>query len=255
LVHDGIGWTLREARKRRKVDLSEVEATTKIRLRHLQAIENEEWDALPGDPYTRGFIRTYGAFLGLDGERLADEYRRSAAPGGGERQVRVEPRAVEVRAPRRAPRLSNRAWATLVSLGLVAVLVVAGLAGGGGSPAPAPGPKATGAGRKAHRGTGFRDIAARPGVAVRVSARAEVWVCLLDAAGRRLIDGRILAAGDEAGPFRSSRFTVSFGNGEVEMRVDGRSAGIPASSSPIGYAVGSSGALRPLSEAERPTCA
>ncbi|HET7177353.1 MAG TPA: hypothetical protein VFI63_01560, partial [Solirubrobacterales bacterium] len=60
---------------------------------------------------------------------------------------------------------------------------------------------------------------------------------------------------DEAGPFRSSRFTVSFGNGEVEMRVDGRPAGIPASSSPIGYAVGSGGALRPLSEAERPTCA
>ncbi|HEX8959493.1 MAG TPA: helix-turn-helix domain-containing protein [Solirubrobacterales bacterium] len=254
-MHDGIGSTLREARKRRKVDLSEVEATTKIRLRHLQAIENEEWDALPGGPYTRGFIRTYGAFLGLDGERLADEYRRSAAPGGGERPTRVEPRAVEARAPRRAPRLSNRAWTALVSLGLLAVLVVAGLAGGGGnggSPSPGPGAGKT---HRAHGGNGFRDAAARPGVAVEVSARAEVWVCLLDATGRRLIDGRILAAGDEAGPFRSSRFTVSFGNGEVEMRVDGRSAGIPASSSPLGYAVGSGGALRPLSEAERPTCA
>ena len=44
----GIGATLREARNRRKVDLSEVEAAIKIRVRYLQAIENEEWDLLPG---------------------------------------------------------------------------------------------------------------------------------------------------------------------------------------------------------------
>lgn len=252
-MRDGIGSTLREARNRRRIDLSEVEATTKIRLRYLRAIENEEWDVLPGGPYARGFIRTYAAYLGLDGERLAEEYGRGAASGEGEGQARAEPVALP-RARRGAPRLSSRAWATLVSLGLVAVLVVAGLAGRGGGGSPAPGPGARKA-RKAHRGNGFRDVAAQPGVAVKVSARAEVWVCLLDAAGRRLIDGRILEAGDEAGPFRSSRFTVSFGNGEVEMRVDGRRADIPASSSPVGYAVDSGGALKPLAEAERPTCA
>ncbi len=88
----GIGTTLREARSRRKADLSEVEAAIKIRVRYLRAMENEEWDVLPGGAYTRGFIRTYAAYLGLDGERLADEYRRSTAPAGGERAPkRVEP--------------------------------------------------------------------------------------------------------------------------------------------------------------------
>ena len=52
------GWTavsaaiLREARNRREVELSEVEAATRIRLRYLRAIENEEWDVLPGGVYT-----------------------------------------------------------------------------------------------------------------------------------------------------------------------------------------------------------
>ena len=78
----GIGPTLREARNRRKVDLSEVEAAIKIRVRYLQAMENEEWDALPGGAYTRGFIRTYASYLGLDGERLADDYRRSDRAAG-----------------------------------------------------------------------------------------------------------------------------------------------------------------------------
>ncbi len=76
-MDSGVGAILREARNRRKVELSEVEAATRIRLRYLRAIENEEWDVLPGGVYTRGFIRTYAAFLGLDGERLAEDYRAS----------------------------------------------------------------------------------------------------------------------------------------------------------------------------------
>ena len=57
-VDDGVGATLREARNRRKIDLSEVEAATKIRVRYLRAIENEEWGLLPGDAYARSFVRT-----------------------------------------------------------------------------------------------------------------------------------------------------------------------------------------------------
>ena len=85
-MDSGIGAILREARNRRKVELSEVEAATRIRLRYLRAIEDEEWDVLPGGVYTRGFIRTYASFLGLDGERLVEDYRAQrralAAPAG-----------------------------------------------------------------------------------------------------------------------------------------------------------------------------
>jgi cytoskeletal protein RodZ len=44
----GIGPTLRDARIRVEIDMAEVEARTKIRVKYLRAIENEEWDLLPG---------------------------------------------------------------------------------------------------------------------------------------------------------------------------------------------------------------
>ena len=78
-----IGSTLRETRIRRKIDLSEVEAATKIRARYLRAIENEEWEVLPGGAYVRAFIRTYANYLGLDGERLVDGVQRASARAGG----------------------------------------------------------------------------------------------------------------------------------------------------------------------------
>jgi cytoskeleton protein RodZ len=71
-----IGSTLREARMRARIDISEVEARTKIRAKYLRAIENEEWDLLPGSVYVKSFLRTYGDFLGLDSRLLVDEFKR-----------------------------------------------------------------------------------------------------------------------------------------------------------------------------------
>ena len=95
----------------------------------------------------------------------------------------------------------------------------------------------------------------KAGVTVELTASAEVWACLLNAKGKPLVDGLILEAGAEEGPFHSGSFTVSFGNGEVKMLIDGREAEIPATSSPVGYAIDSAGKLTKLEEAERPTCA
>jgi cytoskeleton protein RodZ len=251
-VDNGIGATLREARNRRKVDLSEVEAAIKIRIRYLQAMENEEWDALPGGAYTRGFIRTYASYLGLDGDRLADDYRRSTAPPGGERAPkRVEPVPTGARGSR--PRVPGRVWIAAVCLGLVAVLVVIGLAGGdGGSSGRSPAAKQ---GKKRGKKQGQRTTtAARPGVAMQLAATAEVWVCLLDAEEKPLVDGQILDEGSQAGPFRSGGFEIALGNGSVTMLVDGKRADVPASSSPVGYRIDSSGELTALEEGERPEC-
>ncbi|MGZ8665529.1 MAG: helix-turn-helix domain-containing protein, partial [Solirubrobacterales bacterium] len=90
-LEPAIGATLRDTRTRRKIDLAEVESATKIRVRYLRALENEEWDVLPGGAYTRSFIRTYATFLGLDGERLADTYRREFEQTPAERLPRHEP--------------------------------------------------------------------------------------------------------------------------------------------------------------------
>lgn len=251
-----IGAILRQARTRREVELSEVEAATRIRLKYLRAIEAEDWDALPESVYARGFIRTYASFLGLDGERLAEEYRREVE--GGRPAIALD--AAAQPGPRSAPRRRRRATPPLAWIAVAGVLAVAALAlvalplGGGGeggttsprlerhpAPAPASAPKP-------------QLEPAPAGVSVRLSAKAEVWVCVLDEAGQPLVDGQILPAGGEEGPFRSGSFTVSFGNGEVTMLVDGKEADIPATSSPIGYSVSASGELTPLSESERPTC-
>lgn len=256
-MHDGIGSTLREARNRRKVDLTEVEAATKIRLRYLRAMENEEWDVLPGGPYTRGFIRTYGAHLGLDGERLAEEYSRGTAIVEGERPPRsaTGEHLVHTAPGRSRGRRSGRTLAIAVSLGLVAVLVAIGLLGEGGGGLSGPGPEAGGKKARADRREDrSREFVAQPGVALQLAATAEVWVCLLDAAGEPLIDGAILEPGAEAGPFRAEGFTVAFGNGEVELTIDGDLADTPPSASPVGYEIESGGGLTPLEEGERPDC-
>src|SRR5260370_27384544 len=76
-----IGPTLREARMRARIDISEVEARTKIRAKYLRAIENEEWDLLPGSIYAKSFLRTYGDFLGLDSRMLLDEFKNRYESG------------------------------------------------------------------------------------------------------------------------------------------------------------------------------
>lgn len=127
-VDDGVGKKLREARTRRKLTLDEVETATKIRGRYLQALENEDWDQLPGDTYTRAFIRTYGRLVGLDGDRLAEEQRRSrGAARPGERLPRVDPKPRRV--TRRGSRFRMPSWlvAALVILSVAMALFVVGV--------------------------------------------------------------------------------------------------------------------------------
>jgi transcriptional regulator with XRE-family HTH domain len=75
-----IGDALRRTRTRRGIDIAEVEAATKVRAKYLRALENEEWDVLPGSAYTKGFLRTYADYLGLQGQQFVDEYDSRFAP-------------------------------------------------------------------------------------------------------------------------------------------------------------------------------
>jgi cytoskeleton protein RodZ len=253
-----IGSILRQARSRRRIELSEVESATRIRARFLRAIESEEWDALPGGFYTRGFIRTYASFLGLDGARLAEEYRKGVEGSrvgepGSELAPVVASSATGSPGGRRArPRLAWLAVPGAVLVGAIAVVALPRDAGDGDGVGLRPlTPQRS---EPAGAGGEPTPTAHTQGVSLRLSAAAEVWVCLLSGAGQPLVDGEILEAGAEEGPFRSGSFTVSFGNGEVSMLIDGVEAEIPATASPIGYSIDPEGELTELGEAERPTC-
>lgn len=253
-MEQSVGETLREARRERGIELAEVEAATRIRARFLRAIEADEWDVLPGETYARGFIRAYAAYLGLDGGDLAERHRREVgADRPGEALLGADPFHPRIAKPPRR-RIGSRTLAAAVSAVLIAVLVVIGLSGGDeGVPSPPESPEAP-ARQAANPAPTGPEAQPRSALALRLTATDEVWVCLLDASGQPLVEGQILAAGAEAGPFRSGSFTVSLGNGEVAMTVNGREASIPSTPSPIGYTIGTRGTLRQLSDGERPTC-
>ena len=80
-----LGEVLRAAREAKEVDLTRVERDTKIRERYLSALERGEYRELPGAVYTKGFLRNYGAYLGLDPEYLIDLYRLETSSIAAER--------------------------------------------------------------------------------------------------------------------------------------------------------------------------
>jgi transcriptional regulator with XRE-family HTH domain len=112
------GETLRQARDELGATLAEAERETRINRRYLAALENEDELALPGGVYTRGFIRTYSLYLGLDPDGMLELF--------GPREAlddRVDIRPIPADAWR-ARRISFRPVVTiggLVLLGLLAV--------------------------------------------------------------------------------------------------------------------------------------
>jgi len=76
------GEGLRREREMRGITLEEISAHTKISIHFLQAIEADDLGKLPGGIYTRNFIRAFARYLGLDEERVMNEYQSSANPGG-----------------------------------------------------------------------------------------------------------------------------------------------------------------------------
>lgn len=74
----GVGPALRKARERRGISLSAASRDTKLQIGQLEALELENFDALLGDVYVRGSLRTYSSYLGLDPAKVIGAYARHA---------------------------------------------------------------------------------------------------------------------------------------------------------------------------------
>jgi len=68
------GERLKRERELREVKLEEVASATRIAPRFLEALENEQWEKLPGGVFGRGFVRSIARYLGLSEEDLLSEY-------------------------------------------------------------------------------------------------------------------------------------------------------------------------------------
>jgi len=118
------GERFRAAREARGLSLSDVAEQIRIRSVYLGAIEDGNWSAIGAPVYIRGFLRTYGRFLGLDTEEIVAEFNGEAstpvAPAPGT-QGKTNYFAEDVPPPRQ---LSPLTWiAAIVAVALIAYVV------------------------------------------------------------------------------------------------------------------------------------
>jgi cytoskeleton protein RodZ len=255
-----IGEMLREARMRRRIDMTEVESATKIRGKYLRALENEEWDLLPGPTFVKTFLRTYAEYLGLDPRLLVEEYRQ-----------RYERPSTQDLTPFSAARARGRArrrrvaglGPLVVILACVAVLLgslwALGTWGDDDKGTPPPPnevretePTATPEGSDDQP----RDEEERPPQRVRLQlvATAPVYVCVIDARGRQVVDEETLDADSPRRTFTSRSFRTNFGNNNVSMRVNGNTYRVEPSTEAIGYELRPGRRPRRLPDGQRPDC-
>jgi cytoskeleton protein RodZ len=127
-----LGEWLRHQREELGVSLEQAEADTRIRSRYLQALEEEEFDALPDPVVGRGFLRNYAAYLELDVQAAVDRYSEAVAP------PEPEPLSIDESSPfasgpfrpvalHEMPSRGSR-WGLIAGLVVVALIAVALLA-------------------------------------------------------------------------------------------------------------------------------
>jgi cytoskeleton protein RodZ len=242
-----IGETLREARMRARIDLSEIESRTKIRAKYLRALENEEWGLLPGPTFVRSFLRTYAEALGLDGKAMVEEYRLRHEPG----EAGTEPGGASSQRPPRGGRLPpapSRGYLALIgAVSLLIVLLIVGLLSSGSS----GGSHNNSANR--HRTHPTRTAAnPYPTVSVSLKATGTVYVCLVAEGGRKLI-GETLEAGAKTATYTGRSFDLVLGSSAVALTIDGRRRTIPETTEIIRYSITKAG-RRTLPPGHLPMC-
>lgn len=98
MARGNFGERLKRERELREVSLEEITQATRIGPRFLEALENEEWDKLPGGVFNRGFVRSIAHYLGLGEEAFLAEY--DLAHGAhAEQQAQKHAQRIEDRIP------------------------------------------------------------------------------------------------------------------------------------------------------------
>lgn len=114
------------ARERKGVDLYRAERDTKIRARYLAALERGDYRELPGAVYTKGFLRNYALYLGLDPDEVLAQFHRERGEVGLAEPAIVVPRAIQ--APRQGFTFTpGVVVAALLTVGVVAFAAYLGL--------------------------------------------------------------------------------------------------------------------------------
>lgn len=137
-----VGYTLRQERERQNLSVNDIEQGTSIRAVYIEAIENGEYDKLPGAIYTKGFIKNYAKFLALDADAVAKEFAadmaelkaeqeaeaaKAVAESQSESETEVKPVQPEKKPLGHSIQLERRAPSGMLIV--AAVVLIAALAG------------------------------------------------------------------------------------------------------------------------------
>lgn len=238
----GIGERLRNTREARGLTLQAVEGLTHIRAVYLQALEDEQFNRLPGPVYAKGFLRAYAAVLGLEPERLLEAYPADlqfpVQPiiGTTAAEVPIRPTVARSRVRRIAAIAGTLVLAGVLAIGVFAYLQVRQFAEPippqpvalpAPPPAPRPQPAPPGSPTQvtpevtaAPTPTPLRAVPAGR-VAVEVRATDTSWL-RVSADGERVFQG-FVRAGDTRIWRAQGRLTIRVGNAPVvQVLVNGR---------------------------------
>lgn len=102
-----IGNILRTERETQGRTLTEVSKAVYIKTKYLSALEEENFAAIPGEVYVKGFIRAYASYLGMDGEELVAQYDGPSEPVLLQKEAHT---AVESGKGRRRRRRKTVSW-------------------------------------------------------------------------------------------------------------------------------------------------
>jgi hypothetical protein len=247
----GIGETLREARVRQRVNIEELEQSTKIRAKYLRALENEEFGLLPGPTYVRSFLRTYAEKLGLDPQLLVEEFRAQYEPP---EPVEFQPLPSGPRERLRRPPTPRFGPGTAIAAAAVALLVfllILGLTGGEDEPEKTVDRGGADRAQQQQQEKAQKEPAPAPvkRVQLRVIPVDLTYICVDRGPEEVLFEGTI----DGPRTFRDpDTLRINLGKRSAELRVNGEPVTFDVSPEPIGFEFTRNGEPEELPLGERP---
>ena len=116
-----LGEKLQKMRNEKRLSLGEISRATKIQVKYLEYLENNDYDKLPASVYVKGFLRSYAAYLGVNENSLIKSFerekgiRKSIKEGSGNKDEKIVP--VKISNFVVTPRIITATAVTLLVLG------------------------------------------------------------------------------------------------------------------------------------------